>query len=167
VKLQVDSGVASIVLFTSINMSTEISGGQSIYSIGGILGGSLAQEERASMLRLGGKVYRNLRVFVPKIAPSGMDIDGVLPTSLFSAIFISHSGEFVIVDPCAKPVPLESKSPGKSLGAGEGIKHEAPAPRKSRAERYNSTAVDRSAARRWERLNARGIPKNLSSSKIT
>jgi hypothetical protein len=102
-KLQLDSGTPSIVLFTTLNTSPLISGASSSYSLGGILGGgSLVDPQTARFLRLGDKVFYDLTVFVPRGKIPPMDIDGLLPTSLFRSIFISHSGRFVILDPSIK-----------------------------------------------------------------
>ena len=102
-KLQLDSGTPSIVLFTTLNTSPLISSGSHSHSLGGILGGgSLVDPQTARFLRLGDKVFYDLTVFVPRGKIPPMDIDGLLPTSLFRSIFISHSGRFVILDPSTK-----------------------------------------------------------------
>jgi predicted aspartyl protease len=49
-------------------------------------------------LELGKSSIRAATVVAPVVLPQS-DVDGLLPTSLFSSIFISHSGEFVILNP--------------------------------------------------------------------
>ncbi len=110
VKLLLDSGTPSIVLFTALNTSNLVSGASFSYSLGGILGrGSSVDLQTAHFFRLGEKVFIDLTVFVPsgKIPP--MDVDGLLPTALFRSIFISHSGKFVILDPFTNPALGRSK----------------------------------------------------------
>jgi hypothetical protein len=111
VKLQLDSGTSSIVLFTRLKTST-FSGRSSAYSIGDVLGGgSLVDSQTTRFLRMGEKVFKDLTVFVPGGKISPMDVDGLLPTSLFGSIFISHSGKFVILDPSTKkPALTQSES---------------------------------------------------------
>jgi predicted aspartyl protease len=110
VKLQLDSGTPSIVLFTTLNTSTLVSGESSSYSLVGILGrGSLVDPQTARFLRLGEKVFGDLTIFVPRAKIPIMDVDGLLPTALFRSIFISHSGKFVILDPSIDPALGRSK----------------------------------------------------------
>ena len=110
VKLLLDSGTPSIVLFATLNTSTLVSGESSSYSLGGILGrGSLVDPQTARFLVLGEKVFVNPTVFVPRVKIPGMDVDGLLPTALFRSIFISHSGKFVILDPSINPALARSK----------------------------------------------------------
>ena len=103
VNLQLDSGTASVVLFTTLNTSTLVSGASSSYSAVGMFGpDSLVDPQMSRFLRLGSKVFRDLPVFVPRGKIPPMDVDGLLPIALFQSIFISHSGKFVILDPSAK-----------------------------------------------------------------
>jgi len=52
-------------------------------------------------LRVGSTVVPNVMAVAPPARP-GADTDGLLPTSLFGSIFISHSQKFVIFDPSTK-----------------------------------------------------------------
>jgi predicted aspartyl protease len=54
-------------------------------------------------LRLGTRSVANLTAVAPPARP-GMDTDGLMPTSAFHSIFISHSQKFVILDPSLKPI---------------------------------------------------------------
>jgi hypothetical protein len=110
VKLLLDSGTPSIVLFTTLNTSTLVSGASFSYSLGGILGrGSLVDPQVARFLQLGEKAFIDLTVFVPRGKIPPMDVDGLLPTALFRSIFISHSGKFVILDPSTNAALGQSK----------------------------------------------------------
>jgi hypothetical protein len=102
VNLLLDSGTASIVLFTTLNTSTLVSGSPSSYYLGGLVGRSLVDPQTSRFLRLGDKIFRDLTVYVPRGKIPTMDVDGFLPITLFQSIFISHSGKFVILDPSAK-----------------------------------------------------------------
>ena len=100
VSLQLDSGVNSLVMF----------GGPQSLGAGAIqqnldIAGSVQSSNRVSVystmiqqLWVGSKVVRNITAFAPPARP-GMDTDGLMPTSAFSSIFISHSQKFVILDP--------------------------------------------------------------------
>jgi hypothetical protein len=100
VSLQLDSGVNSLVMF----------GGPQSLGAGAIqqnldIGGSVQSSTGVSVysttikqLWFGSKVVRNITAFAPPARP-GMDTDGLMPTSAFSSIFISHSQKFVIFDP--------------------------------------------------------------------
>jgi hypothetical protein len=109
-KLQLDSGTRSTLLFSTLNKFNLISTQLPTHSVEGILGGSLAADvQTARFLRLGDKLFPHLTVIVLRDIIPPMDIDGLLPTSLFRSIFISHSGGFVILD----PVLAQSKSPSR------------------------------------------------------
>ena len=100
VELLLDSGTPSIVLFTTLNTSTLVSGESSSYSLGvSSERGSLVDPQSARFLRLGEKVFVDPTVPVPRGKIPPMDVNGLLPTALFRSIFISHSGRFVIFDP--------------------------------------------------------------------
>jgi predicted aspartyl protease len=105
-KLQLDSGTSKFLLFSRLHKADLISTQSSLHSIGGIFGGSLDANVSQTALRLGNKLLPNLPVLVAIGTIRPMDIDGLLPTSLFQSIFISHSGQFAILDPSAKPMCL-------------------------------------------------------------
>jgi len=129
--LQLDSGTPRIVLFSTLNALNLISMQLPTHSLEGILGGSLAADaQTARFLRLGDKTFPNLTVIVPRDIIPPMDIEGLLPTSLFRSIFISHSGKFAIVDPSAKPAPAHSKSPSRpdtEISVARSLRTESPA----------------------------------------
>lgn len=105
VSLLLDSGANSLILFggpqtlgaeamqqnLAIATSVKSSTGVSVYST------------TIQQLWLGKTLLRNVTAFAPP-ARSGMDTDGLMPTSAFSSIFISHSHKFVILDPSTKAV---------------------------------------------------------------
>jgi len=130
-KLQLDSGTPRIVLFSTLNKFNLISMQLPTHSLEGILGGSLAADaQTARFLRLGDKTFPNLTVIVLSDIILSMDIDGLLPTSLFRSIFISHSGKFAILDPSAKPAPADSKSPSRpdtEISVARSLRTESPA----------------------------------------
>ena len=100
VSLQLDSGVNSLVMFGgpqslgagAMQQNLDIAG--SVQSSSGVSGYSTMIQQ----LWLGSKVVRNITAFAPPARP-GMDTDGLMPTSAFNSIFISHSQKFVILDP--------------------------------------------------------------------
>ena len=108
IKFQLDSGVSGIVLFSGLNPMTV-----SLlppHFVGGPLGGGFEANFQTAHLQLGKRVF-NKAVAVPEgnLSLRGVDVDGLLPTSLFQSIFISHSGKFVILEPSAKPAIAQSK----------------------------------------------------------
>jgi hypothetical protein len=106
-KLQLDSGTPSIVLFSKLNEPSLVSEKRTVHFVGGIFGSSFVADAQTVMhLRLGGKTFSDLTVLVAAGNMPPMDIDGFLPTSLFRSIFISHSGKFVILDPSRKKTVL-------------------------------------------------------------
>lgn len=129
--LQLDSGTARTLLFSTLNKFNLISMQLPTHSVEGILGGSLAADvQTARFLRLGDKMFPNLTVIVPSDIIPPMDIDGFLPISLFRSIFISHSGKFAILDPSAKPAPADSKSPSRpdtEISVARSLRTESPA----------------------------------------
>jgi predicted aspartyl protease len=63
-------------------------------------------QKKLWQLRLGQKKVANVMAFaLPQ--PPGKDTDGLMPTSAFHSIFISHSQKFVILDPTPKPMSVE------------------------------------------------------------
>jgi hypothetical protein len=102
-KLQLDSGTPSFLLFSKVNKVDFISRNSLPHSIGGIFGGGFDAEPAQTDLRLGNRLFPKLTVLVPTDNMPPMDVDGLLPTSLFQSIFISHSGQFAILNPSTKP----------------------------------------------------------------
>jgi predicted aspartyl protease len=99
-RLLLDSGTPIFLLF-AIKKSTLFS--QAPPSVSGIFGSSFEVDAQTALgLRLGRAIFSNLTVFTPAVSIPEHDVDGLLPTSLFRSIFISHSGEFVILNPSSK-----------------------------------------------------------------
>jgi hypothetical protein len=98
--LLLDSGTSIFLLFAKLNQSTPVS--QTSPSASGIGGSFDVDAQKVLGLRLGKAFFYNLTVITPAVSIPAQDIDGLLPTSLFRSIFISHSGEFVILNPSPK-----------------------------------------------------------------
>jgi hypothetical protein len=111
-KLQLDSGTASILLFSTLNNASLVSEERTVNFEGGTFGSSFVANVRTvTSLHLGHKTISSLTVLVATRNIPPRDIDGLLPTSLFRSIFISHSGKFVILDPSLqKPVFAQTES---------------------------------------------------------
>jgi len=113
-KFQLDSGVSGVVLFTALN-TLAVFRPPPTHTVEGPFGGSFDANSQTAHLRLGKKLFIETAL-VPEgnISPRGGGVDGLLPTSLFRSIFISHSGKFVILDPSAKPAVAQSKHPSRA-----------------------------------------------------
>jgi hypothetical protein len=100
--LLLDSGTPIFLLFAKLNKST-FKSQQATPSVSGIVGGSFDVNGQTALgLRLGRALFSHVTVFTPALTVAGIDVDGLLPTSLFRSIYISHSGGFVILNPSAK-----------------------------------------------------------------
>jgi predicted aspartyl protease len=64
---------------------------------------SLFRIRKLRVLQVGKRMLSNVLMAIPDVKGK-MDTDGLLPTSLFRSIYISHSSSFVIVDPETLPV---------------------------------------------------------------
>jgi len=64
---------------------------------------SLFRIRRLRVLQVGKRMLSNVLMAIPDVRGQ-MDTDGLLPTSLFRSIYISHSSSFVILDPELLPV---------------------------------------------------------------
>jgi hypothetical protein len=103
--LLLDSGTPIFLLYAKLN---QFPSQQSRPSAWGIVGGSFEVDSQTALgLRLGKALFSNVTVFTPALSVPGIDVDGILPTSLFRSIFISHSGEFVILNPSAKDTSVK------------------------------------------------------------
>jgi hypothetical protein len=100
-KLQLDSGTPSFLLFSKSNAVEFTFRASSPHCIGGIFGDGFDAKPAQTDLKLGTKLFPNLTVLLPIGHIRSMDVDGLLPTSLFRTIFISHSGQFAILNPSA------------------------------------------------------------------
>lgn len=104
--LQLDSGANSLYIFggpenlgvgatPQRSVATTISNSQYQF---------LGYKKKVLQLNLGQKKLVNVMALsLPRIP--GLDTDGLMPTSAFHSIFISHSQKFVILDPLLKPMP--------------------------------------------------------------
>ena len=110
-KFQLDSGATRVMLFSGLNARAVFSSAPT-HTVEGPFGLGFEANLQTAHLRLGKRLFDET-VIVPEsnITPRGADVDGLLPTSLFHSIFISHSGKFVILDPSAKPAVAQSKHP--------------------------------------------------------
>ena len=109
-KLQLDSGTARILLFSKLNQPSLVTEEWNINFEGGIFGSSMvADVQTIRHLQLGHKTLPDLAVLVARGNIPPRDTDGLLPTSLFRSIFISHSGKFVILDPSTNATLRQSE----------------------------------------------------------
>jgi len=110
-KFQLDSGATRVMLFSGLNARAVFPSAPT-HTVEGPFGLGIEANLQTAHLRLGKRLFTET-VIVPEgnITPRGADVDGLLPTSLFRSIFISHSGKFVILDPSAKPAVAQSKTP--------------------------------------------------------
>jgi hypothetical protein len=129
VTLLLDSGAAIFLLLAKLNKFSSVSQ-QPLPSASGVVGDSFGVDAQSVLgLQLGKAFLPNLRVFTPTATIPGLDVDGLLPTSLFRSIFISHSGGFVILNPSAKPALTQSKSPsrpGTDISDVPSLRNESP-----------------------------------------
>jgi Aspartyl protease len=110
VPLVLDSGSNALVMFGNPARFGNCAPQQHYFGSSGIAGISGDSALRTIHgLRFGAKVVSNL-VAIVAARPTGFEIEGLVPTSLFHTVYISHSGNFVILDPRVKeisaPVPL-------------------------------------------------------------
>lgn len=104
ISLQLDSGANFLYLFGGAE-SLGVGAALQRYAVTTISNSShklFVSKKMVRQLRFGNKKLTNVLVLAPpQIA--GMDTNGVMPTSAFNSIFISHSQRFVIFDPSSKP----------------------------------------------------------------
>jgi predicted aspartyl protease len=105
--LQLDSGANSLYIFggpeslgvgatAQRSVATTISNSQYQF---------LGYKKKVLQLSLGQKKLVNVMALsLPRIP--GLDTDGLMPTSAFDSIFISHSQKFLILDPTTKRMPM-------------------------------------------------------------
>jgi predicted aspartyl protease len=97
-----DSGASTVVLFRNRHTEAWIQRREDL----GAQGSSTSLQasarpiclRRLQTLTLGRRVLGSLVAAVPTSSPAG-DSDGLLPTSIFHSVYISHSGGFAIFDP--------------------------------------------------------------------
>jgi predicted aspartyl protease len=98
-KLLVDSGSDTLLLFTSLGANSRQRDFVTATSLE--VRGATRDELPIRSLEMGHSRVEEVTVVAPWVIPAS-DVDGLLPTSLFRSIFISHSGEFVILNPTVK-----------------------------------------------------------------
>ena len=83
-KLQLDSGTPYLLLCCQVT-SPWVSQNQESFTVtGGVLRSGFAAEAHTARLRLGERFFNNITVVVPVQKIPSFDVDGFLPTSLFS-----------------------------------------------------------------------------------
>jgi hypothetical protein len=111
-----DSGSASLVLFGDVR---NMSGGQSL--VGDAVGHQQMAELHQAQLVIDGKT-RQVSTQTVAFHAAGAAIGGLLPTGIFSRIYISNRGGFAIFEPKQKkPVPLDhmvASLPAQASGGG-------------------------------------------------
>ncbi len=102
VSLLLDSGANALVLFGGPGALGD-KAVRKQYTATSFLGGGgkFTVCTRTVTLHLGNGPAAKLQAMAPT-AVAGMDADGVVPMSVFKSIFISHSGQFVILEPSTR-----------------------------------------------------------------
>jgi hypothetical protein len=111
-----DSGAASLVLFGGVgNMSSGLS------LVGDVVGHQEMAESHQAQLLIDGK-SREVATQTVAFHAAGAAIGGLLPTGIFSRIYISNRGGFAMFDPKQKkPAPLDhmvASMPAQAPGGG-------------------------------------------------
>ena len=97
-KLQLDSGAPYLLLFSQVEMP-DPANQPATFPVTGVLKGSFAAYVRTLRLRLGKRFFSDVTAAVPAEPVTQRNVAGLLPTSMFRSIFISHSARFVILNP--------------------------------------------------------------------
>jgi predicted aspartyl protease len=103
ISLLLDSGINYLVLFGG-PQSLGVGAAAQNYFVASTSKSSnsvVVSTKMIRQLRIGNKIVANVTAVAPPARP-GTDTDGLLPTSFFNSIFISHSQKFVILDPSTK-----------------------------------------------------------------
>jgi hypothetical protein len=98
-RLQLDSGAEMLLVFTRLGDRSRPRDSVTVTTQGANRGTAL--DELSSRLQVGRTNVQPVSVVAPLTIPQA-DVDGFLPTSLFDSVFISHSGEFLILNPKVK-----------------------------------------------------------------
>jgi predicted aspartyl protease len=98
-RLQLDSGTEMLLMFTRLGDRSRPRDSVTVTAQGASAG--TAMDELSSRLQVGQTNVQRVSVVAPLTIPQA-DVDGFLPTSLFDSVFISHSGEFLILNPKVK-----------------------------------------------------------------
>jgi len=114
-KLQLDSGAPYLLLFSQVGKPDP--GNQpATFSVTGVLKRSFFAYGRTLRLRLGKGFFSDITAVVPTETVAQLNVAGLLPTSVFRSIFISHSARYVILNPSGsekaeKQLLAKSKTP--------------------------------------------------------
>jgi hypothetical protein len=95
-KLVLDSGTETAILFGAPYLA---SGGRIVTASGASASVSALQNIR---FRIAGRVHAIATSFGPKVS---LQEDGILPASLFHAIYVSNSGKYLVLDPATRSNP--------------------------------------------------------------
>ena len=108
VSLQLDSGSNRLLLFGGPDALSAAFHRENI-TLGDGANANFASVSTLTLteLHLGSAVLHNVEAVAPSARP-GEDTDGILPTSLFRSLFISHSGAYLILNP-ATAAPQASR----------------------------------------------------------
>jgi len=114
-KLQLDSGAPYLLLFSQVE-KPDPANQPATFPVTGVLKGSFAAYARTLRLHLGKRFFSDVTAAVPTETVTQRNVTGLLPTSVFRSIFISHSARFVILNPsenesAEKQVLATSKTP--------------------------------------------------------
>jgi hypothetical protein len=110
-----DSGSASLVLFGDLG---SMGGGQSL--VGDAVGHQQMAEQHQAQLVIDGK-FKGVATQTVAFHAAGPGIDGLLPTGIFSRIYISNRGGFAMFEPKQKKaVPLDHMVASLPAGAPDG-----------------------------------------------
>jgi hypothetical protein len=88
-KLVVDSGTATAIVYAN---STGSSDGRVVTNSGSVA----SSAARDLKFQLGGHSYSTVAAFAPR---GGLREDGIVPASLFHAVYVSNSGRYLVLNP--------------------------------------------------------------------
>lgn len=106
VTLLLDSGTNSLYLFGGGSvLGTLATQDNSTYLAATGDSGQAVYKRKIQVLRFGSESVPDIVATAPS-SPAPMDTDGLMPTSVFHSVFISHSGQFVIFNPTRRSAPI-------------------------------------------------------------
>lgn len=108
-KLQLDSGTPYLLLCSQLN-KPDAWNRPVTFPVSGVLGKGFAAYAQTAHLRLGKRFWSGVTAVVPTETIKQVNVDGLLPTSMFHSIFISHTGGFVILEPSTNRELTRSKA---------------------------------------------------------
>jgi clan AA aspartic protease (TIGR02281 family) len=100
-RLLLDSGSDTLLMFTHLGTNSRP---RDFVNFTALQSNYVATQDTLAIhgMQVGQTRIRDAVVVAPTVIPRS-DVDGLLPTMMFSSIFISHSGEFVILNPSVRP----------------------------------------------------------------